>query len=322
MIGGTVARFDDPEAYAAHIQNTCSRVRPHGGGTYTARLTLVRLPRINLSMGEESAARRFTCDVAPGRVYFRLKHAGDPPGMRNGQDEHPGTLHINRGVATVDDWTPGPTVWRSVSAPFADLVARADTLAGSAMAALLGKSTCIRPSPRSFARVATLQRDALRLAAESPEVLAHPQAAAALDARIGEALTGMLASLAPQDESLAARNGQAIIRRVMDYIEAHALQPLGLVELCAAGRCSAKALETVFRQTFGETPNRYLRRRRLWIAHRMLQDADAAQATVAQIAMSCGFWELGRFAAAYRQHFGQYPSTTLGCGQVARKNAA
>lgn len=316
--GGFVACFDDPDAHAAHIQNTDARIRPHAGGTYAAKLTQVRLARTNLSMAEESQGRRFTCDVAPGRAYFRLKHADDPPGVRNGQEERPGTVNVNRGTATVDDWTPGPTVWRSVSVPLADLVTQGQMLAGPAVGVLLGRATCLRPSPQAFARIASLQRDTLRLARDNPQALDHPQAAAALDAQVLEALTQMLASVAPPDDSLATRNGQAILRRVLEHIEAVGPRPIALVELCAAGRCSAKTLETVFRQTFGETPNRHLRRRRLWVAHRMLQEADAAQATVAQIAMACGFWELGRFAAAYRQTFGQSPSKTLGCGRDAR----
>jgi AraC-like DNA-binding protein len=317
-----IAGFDDPDAYAAHIQNTASRIRPHAGGPYTAQLTQVRLARLNLSMGEENRGRRFSCDVAPGRVYFRLKHADDPPGLRNGQEERPGMVNINRGMARVEDWTPGPTVWRSVSVPLDDLLTEAERLAGPAVGALLGRATCLRPSLQAFARMASLQRGTLRLARDNPRVLEHPQAAAALEARILEALIAMLASAAPPDDGLATRNGQAIVRRVLDHIEAAGPRPIALVELCAAGRCSAKTLETVFRQTIGETPNRYLRRRRLWAAHRMLQDADPALATVTQIATACGFWELGRFAAAYRRLFGQLPSTTLGCGQVTRRTAA
>jgi transcriptional regulator GlxA family with amidase domain len=51
--------------------------------------------------------------------------------------------------------------------------------------------------------------------------------------------------------------------------------------------------------------------RRLKRARGALRNADPATASVAEIARSGGFTELGRFAVIYRTAFGESPSTTL-----------
>ena len=56
---------------------------------------------------------------------------------------------------------------------------------------------------------------------------------------------------------------------------------------------------------------RYLRHIRLDRAHHDLLDADPATVTVTTIAARWGFPHPGRFAAAYRDHYGRAPSATL-----------
>ncbi len=58
-------------------------------------------------------------------------------------------------------------------------------------------------------------------------------------------------------------------------------------------------------------PIQYLWLRRMNLAHRAFVRATAAATTVTEIATGHGFWELGRFAVAYRTLFGESPSETL-----------
>ena len=81
--------------------------------------------------------------------------------------------------------------------------------------------------------------------------------------------------------------------------------------LCKRTGRSRRALEQAFHQVVGVSPARYFRQARLGRAYMELAHARPEQTTVAQVAMRWGFAELGRFAGAYRQWFGELPSHTL-----------
>lgn len=98
------------------------------------------------------------------------------------------------------------------------------------------------------------------------------------------------------------------VKRVEDYIRAHADEPLTIADLVAVSRVSARSLYAGFRRFRGIGPGAYLKRVRLDRVHRelMMPGAD----TVTAVAARWGFLHHGEFAAAYRRRFGELPSET------------
>lgn len=100
------------------------------------------------------------------------------------------------------------------------------------------------------------------------------------------------------------------VRKVRDYLHAHAHEAIELDQLCAVGEVPLRTLHHQFRRHFGVTPLQMLRDIRLDRARAELQRA-APGTSVTGVALNWGFDHFGRFAANYRQRFGETPRETL-----------
>jgi transcriptional regulator GlxA family with amidase domain len=86
---------------------------------------------------------------------------------------------------------------------------------------------------------------------------------------------------------------------------------LTLGDLARAAGVSERTLHEGFRQVYGTTPMRRLKRLRLEAVRAALEAADPAADSVSAIAARFGFFQFGRFAGDYRAAFGERPSDTL-----------
>lgn len=82
-------------------------------------------------------------------------------------------------------------------------------------------------------------------------------------------------------------------------------EPLDIRSLAAIACVSESNFIRSFKATFGETPHRYLQRRRIERAMYLLR---ASELSVTDVCMQCGFASLGTFSRTFRDIVGESPS--------------
>lgn len=104
---------------------------------------------------------------------------------------------------------------------------------------------------------------------------------------------------------------QALLRRAISFIEDNAHRDISLLDIAEAVHITPRALQYMFRKHRDRTPMQFLRELRLHYAHLDLVAGNPAMMSVRTAATRWGFTHMGRFAASYRQIYGQTPQITL-----------
>src|SRR5436189_961892 len=93
--------------------------------------------------------------------------------------------------------------------------------------------------------------------------------------------------------------------RARDAMDRAFAEPLDVPALARVAHISPGYFSRQFRATFGETPHRYLQRRRVERAMEMLRETDRP---VTEISFDVGFNSLGTFSRTFRAIVGESPS--------------
>ncbi len=93
--------------------------------------------------------------------------------------------------------------------------------------------------------------------------------------------------------------------RARDEMDRRYAEPLDIPALAAVAHLSASQFGRVFKQVYGETPHRYLQRRRIERAMTLLRQTDRP---VTDIAWDTGFASLGTFSSTFSRIVGQSPT--------------
>jgi transcriptional regulator GlxA family with amidase domain len=105
--------------------------------------------------------------------------------------------------------------------------------------------------------------------------------------------------------SRAAEDTNRRMLRARDAMDRAYGEPLDVPTLARIAYLSEAHFIRTFRATFGETPNRYLQRRRVERAMFLLRSTDRS---VTDICMDVGFSSLGTFSRVFKEIVGEPPS--------------
>lgn len=101
--------------------------------------------------------------------------------------------------------------------------------------------------------------------------------------------------------------------RAKDAIDRDFAQPLDVATLARIAIVSEAHFIRTFRDAFGETPHRYLQRRRIERAMALLRDSEAS---VGEICLEVGFMSFATFTRTFREIVGETPSAHRARGPV------
>ncbi len=280
-----------------------------GPGQFTARQVPARLPHIWLIEIAEVLPRIARLSVPAERTFALFATDSDPNQFCDGVKLGPWDvmlLHDCNGI--LHHRTQGPADWGLIAVDQMAFITHCQALNGS-NAALPNHRAMLQPTWSAAARLRQLHAKICDLAARTPSILSHTEAARALE---NEVLHALVNCLSGSVDHVPVRWRQVEIINAFERLLTRRLsEPLTIVGISADIGVPERTLRACCMDILGMSPKRYLRLRRLNMVRTALQRAKPAPGAITELAKRYGFSELGRFATSYRQTFGEAPSATL-----------
>ena len=105
-----------------------------------------------------------------------------------------------------------------------------------------------------------------------------------------------------------SRDAEDLNRRLLrarDAMDRAYAEPLDVRAVAAVAHCSEAHFSRSFRAAFGETPHRYLQRRRVERSMFLLRETDRS---ITDVCFDVGFTSLGTFSRTFHEIIGETPS--------------
>lgn len=305
-----VQSFADPDAYHGAIRNLVKGVVT-GRGSYHAKLTRIDFDRLWMHRGEEGLARvlHYTPSGERATILFPADR-GQAAAYVSGREVSEGEISLLGYAAASHYRSSAECRWAAISLPLNEFAAAGEAILGRELAAPR-LTHHLRPPAPLLLRLRSLHEAAGRLAELTPDILAKPEVARAIEQGLIHAMVASLGAAGTIEVGHINRTHAGAMRRLEEVLEANSDHTLYVAELCAAAGVSDRTLRLICQEHLGMSPMQYLRLRRMHLARRALRAADPAASSVTEIATDYGFWELGRFSVAYRRLFGESPSASL-----------
>ena len=312
MPSSSTSTFSKPEEFEAALRRqTDVDLLVTEPRDFRSRITQVGLHLLHLAVAHETAPRIAFVTMRPDTVLVWW------PIGRPGSQIWAGVPSLAGEVMTLGPGdraharTQGASRWAALWIPATDLDRYSQALTGAPVRAI-HESSSWRPGSAALQTLHKLHAAAITIFERRPgEVLAE-SVVHGLEQQLIHALVECLSDgvRGADNRGIAKRHGN-LMARFEDACAICQNQAPSLIELCTTLGVPKWTLRTSCAEHLGMGPMSYLRLRRLKSVRRALCSASPADSSVAELARHYGFTELGRFAARYRQLFGELPSATL-----------
>jgi AraC family transcriptional regulator len=115
---------------------------------------------------------------------------------------------------------------------------------------------------------------------------------------------------APKIQPVRGGLGTKRLQRILDYIDAHLAENIGLQEMAAIAGLGQHHFATMFKQSMGISPYAYVVRQRVDRAKHQLRQTTIG---ISDIALSCGFADQSHLNKHFRKIVGMTPKTFRAC---------
>lgn len=309
MPSSLVTMSSDVDEFKTAIRPSNTEFTISGQGRFTARSMRVDLHHLWMQRAQEVLPRVWHIENYPTRTAILFRTEPGPvfswSGVEIAENE------VAPIAAGQSGWhrLSGATNWGSMSLPTEYLAEISVDAAGRDLTPS-HNGTAIAVPLLVMAKLRRLHAATGQLAETTPEIIANPDAARGLEQQLIEAMLACLGGTEVRQDTAALRRHAAIVEQFRSVAEAHNDRAVYLTEVCAEIGVNVRTLLLCCQEQLGMGPKQYLLLRRLHMTRRALLAVDPRAGCVTEIATRYGFWELGRFAAYYKQVFGESPSAT------------
>jgi len=312
--------FSDPAEMARAVGgiDPQAQVRPAGagGGAFYGALARATLAPLTVGVGRFAQGSRQTAAIGNAHTFMFPSEPGVVRRVSGRTLGHRQIFHLRPNAQTATSSPPGmPWAFGIITVSFEALSTLGPALAGEDLSSSLRDDRMFLAPEVGIVRLVGLMNDAARLARDAPWIIEQDEAAAALGGSILEALLTCLSQGVVRPDRAALGRYRQVIARFERALNERPEEMLSLSTICAEVGVARRTLSLACQEFLGRGPMQYARERRLDLVHHRLLAAKSSQVQVTSIAVQYGFWELGRFAQAYRDRFGELPSETLRRGR-------
>ena len=310
--GVRFTQLSEPEDVLAAMPGVVYRAVPLRTGAFHASITSFDLGGIVFQTGECTPLIALAA-TGPDTVAVQLPLEGLETLILNGRAVPPRVVGLYGAGGTLERANPRAARYAVLLLPLN--VAEA-LLSPPSDSPLLrsGAQDLMQAHPHSWERAAELGRAAAATADADPRAFDGEEPRRSLRASLLHAVHELIAGPEGDERPRIIRASPARRRIVLaadEYLRAEPARPIYTEDLCGVLGVSAARLAEAFHATFGVSPHRFLKLRRLAMARASLRSHDGPAPLVKSVALSHGFWHLGQFAHDYRALYGEAPSDTL-----------